>query len=237
MTPRALLGLLCLGGCGLDARSVEVRGACFEPLPDGTIANFSDASARRCPAGYCAPELIGSPSVSLGETGLDGLVFPYASPYVLPVGLGVSDTPGAGDAPPGKQLWVTLDTVSSSPYALSAADGFALRFAECVDAAGYSKVSFTTTVIDSGTLPCPLRFGVQFMSLDEGAPDTVLRLDALEAPLAPVLGGTTTLTFARNGDTERSTALAGMQWEFLVPGQYAVGCGVYLTIDDIRLSR
>jgi hypothetical protein len=231
MKTASLLVLLAVG-CTIDDRQVAFR-TCAAPPADGLLSNFSAARARSCPTGYCAADLVGSPSVSLGEGKIYGLVFPYASPGVGPVALGLAPSGAATDA--GTAQALRISTPAYPADGAGTPDGFALRFGTCIDTKGYTGLSFTTgaTAADVGT--CPLRFAPEFLAQDAGTA-VVQSLDQSDAaPVVPVTAGTTTLVFSGPAGVGRqSTALAGMQWELTLPGG-ALGCSADFTIDDIRL--
>ena len=233
MKTAPLLVLLAIG-CTIDNRQVAFRTPCVTPPADGLLSDFSAARARSCPTGYCAADLVGSPSVSLGEGGRStGLVFPYASPGVGPVALGLAPSGTATDAGTAQALRVSTPAYPADGPGTP--DGFALRFGACVDTKGFTGMSFITgaTAADVGT--CPLRFAPEFLAQDAGTA-VVQPLDQSDAaPVVPVTAGTTTLAFSgAAGIGLESTALAGMQWELTLPGG-ALGCSADFTIDDIRL--
>ena len=234
MKTAALLVLLA-GACTIDDRQVAFRTPCVTPPSDGLLSDFSAGRVRSCPTGYCATDLVGSPSVSLGEGTIYGLVFPYASPGAAPVALGLAVTGSAADAGTAQALRVATPVYPANTAGTP--DGIALRFGTCVDTVGYMGMSFTTgaTAADVGT--CPLRFAPQFLAADAGTA-VVQPLDQSgAAPIVAVTEGTTTLVFeGAVGAGGQSTALAGMQWEFTLPGG-TLGCSADFTIDDIRLVR
>ena len=234
MKTTSFLVLLAVG-CTIDDRPVAFRTPCVAPPSDAILSDFSAARARPCPTGYCDADLVGSPSVSLGEGEIYGLVFPYASPNVGPVALGLAPSGTATDAGTAQALRVVTPAYPAD--APGTPDGFALRFGACIDTKGYTGMSFTTgpTSADVGT--CPLRFAAQFLAQDAGSA-VVQPLDESSAvPVVPVTAGTTTLVFSgAAGIGLESTALAGMQWELTLPGG-ALGCSADFTIDDIRLVR
>lgn len=233
-TVMASLLLLLAVGC-IDNRQVDFGSGCFVPQ-GGLLSDFSEARVRSCPTGYCATELVGSDSVSLGE-GTDavkttGLVFPYASSGSFPVLLGLASTVSAADAGTGQALRVATPAYpaggASTPY------GFALRFASCVETKGYKGVSFTAgpTAEDIGT--CPLRFAVEFLPADAGSVAVQPLDESAAASIVPVTAGATTLLFGESAGVSQPSVLAGMQWEFTLPGG-TMGCNADFTIDDIRL--
>ena len=135
----------------------------------------------------------GKPVVSLGEGKIYGLVFPYASPGVGPVALGLAPSGTATDAGTAQALRVSTPAYPADGPGTP--DGFALRFGACVDTKGFTGMSFITgaTAADVGT--CPLRFAPEFLAQDAGTA-VVQPLDQSDAaPVVPVTAGTTTLAF------------------------------------------
>jgi hypothetical protein len=229
----SMLVLLAVG-CTIDDRQVEFRRPCVPAPSDGLLSDFSAARVRSCPTGYCAADLVGSQSVSLGEGQINGLVFSYASPGPSPVALGLASTASTTDAGTSQALRVAVTSPPSLSDAASTPDGFALRFGVCVDATGYTAVSFTTDATAEELEACPLRFASQFLAEDAGTA-AVQPLDLSKAaPIVPVTEGTTTSIFGDNAAVGQSTALGGMQWEFNLPGG-ARGCNADFTVDDLRL--
>jgi hypothetical protein len=234
LTARPLLVLLALASCSIDDRTLRVSGACVTPAGGGLVSDFSPARPGICPAGICAPDLVGRPTVSLGTAGITGLAFPYGSPGLDAIALTLAATPSEGDATPGQALRALLDSGSLRVDASIGHVGFALQFLACVDTSAFSAVSFTA----GGTLgSCPLRFAAQFKPADAGTLGTPCPVDECFATSSvPVASGTTTLTFADAG-RGTSNMLAGLQWEVTVPDDPPGGCRADFTIDDIRLVR
>jgi len=225
MTRRSLLVLLAvlLGACAIDDRKVKVSGACVTPPAGGLISDFSAARRGICPAGICAADLVGKPTVSLGVADVMGLIFPYSSPGPDFVALDVVSTAPTGDAASGQALRAEVDSRPAQTDASIAHEGFALYLIDCVDASPYSGVSFTTAG-DLGS--CPLRFDVQFKEADGGT--------SVTSGVA-VAAGTTVLGFSDGGSAIGATELAGMQWEVDVPNDRPGACTADFTLDDIEL--
>jgi hypothetical protein len=240
MTRVALLCLLAACGCAVDDRSVELNAACIEPAADGTIADFFEAHARACPAGFCSGELANAvDAVTLGEGKFAGLVFPYISSGLEPVHVGTT-YPNTTDDPSQNALWAVLASgaVPGGATVPSAPDGFALEFVYCIDAEPYSALSFEVTVDDDSIGTCPLKVAANFKEpgsamLGEAQPLTGVS-DSETVVVAP---GTVTLPLGPSKQRTGHSALGGLQWEFNVPGADPAGCDAYLTIDDIRLVR
>ena len=126
---KALLVLLALASCAVDDRKLRVTGACVAPGTDGLVADFSDARPGTCIAGLCSPDLVGSPTVSLGTTRIEGLVLPYRSPGLQTIALTPAASQPEGDAAPGQALRAVVDSGSLPIDASVAHEGFALEFA------------------------------------------------------------------------------------------------------------
>ncbi len=129
MKTSAVVLLFVVSACGIDDRHVELNAYCVAPPPDGTIADFSEATTGGCPAGYCAAELVGQQAVSLGEGTYAGLVYPYAPIDLRFIDLG---TPAPPETAPVPALWAALDS-GPAPSGSSEPDGMALRFVDCVE--------------------------------------------------------------------------------------------------------
>jgi len=214
-----------------------VNAACVDPPASGVIASFAEAGLRGCPAGFCAPDLVGTTAVSLGEGSLGGIVFSYRASDTMPVTLGVRG-PSTDGSPGGNALGAAIGAGSVPVLISSAPLGFALRFVDCVDARGFGALTFTVSIIDGDIDACPLRFGAQLMAptpvtLGAAAP---LGADG-NAATTNVAEGTNTLVLDDSGESPGPTALFGMQWEFAAPGPDPLPCSAYLAIDDIRLAR
>jgi hypothetical protein len=230
LTTRASLVLLALASCSVDDRKLQVIGACVAPGTGGLVADFSDARPGTCIAGLCSPDLVGSPTVSLGTTRIEGLVVPYRSPGLQTIALTLAASQPEGDAAPGQALRAIVDSRSLPIDASIAHEGLALEFIACLDASAYSGVSFATAG-DLGS--CGLRFAAAFTSADAGTLGIPCPIDECHAASSvAVAPGTTTLTFAGGGNGH---VLAGLQWEFTVPDDPPGGCTADFTIDDIRL--
>jgi hypothetical protein len=226
-----LLVLLALASCSVDDRKLQVTGACVAPGTEGLVADFSDARPGTCISGLCSPDLVGSPTVSLGTTRIEGVVVPYRSPGLQTIALTLAASQPEGDAAPGQALRAIADSGSLPINASIAYEGFALQFISCLDTSGYSGISFAI----AGNLgSCGLRFAAAFKSADAGTLGVPCPIDECHAASSvPVVPGTTTLTFA-GGSLH---ALAGVQWEVTVPDDPPGGCIADFTIDDIRLVQ
>jgi len=241
MSRVATLCLLVVCGCGVDDRNVELNGACIEPAPDGTIADFFEAYSRLCPAGFCSEELANAvEAVTLGEGRFAGLVFPYKSSGLEPVRVGVT-YPNTTDDPSENALWAVLASgpAPEGTTAPSVPDGFALELVYCVDAAPYTAVSFEVTADDDSIGTCPLKFAANFKepgSAMLGEPQP-LAGGVTDSEVVVVAPGTVTLPLGPSKQRTGHSALGGLQWEFSVPGSDPAGCSAYLIIDDIRLVR
>jgi hypothetical protein len=223
-----LLAVGVLSACALDDRPVEVNGACLRAPANGVVADFSEARERGCPAGYCTRDLVYQPAVELdGKVG--GLVFPYASPGVPPVLLGL--VPENDGAAPNPRMWAG---VQSGPSEVDAVTGFALRTADCIDASGYKTLSFTTDITNGDLGDCELLVAATFVSGDAIEYSEVIPLDRAELAAVPVQAGTTAVPLSARSDR---TGFAGLQWEFAVSGGDPAGCAAYFAIDDLTLLR
>lgn len=194
----------------------------------GLISDFSEARTRSCPAGFCRKELTDAPSVELAG-GVGGLIFPYAAPGLVPVALGL-DAPDAGGSVSGQALWAGIN---SGPSPTSVADGFALRFVDCINTSDYSALTFTVDATNGKLGSCPLRFAANLVEGNVGTFDARPIAESPDLAVVPIEAGSTTLDL-RNSPSR--TALTGMQWEFTVPGG-DVGCSAFFRIDDVRLVR
>jgi hypothetical protein len=237
MKERVVLAALTLG-CAIDARDVELNQVCVDPPASGMLADFSVASARGCPAGFCTSALVGGPAVVLGAGSFDGLVFPYAATDLAPMAVGVVETPATDEAAPGLALWGAIEAGVTSPTddALRA-DGLALRFVDCVDTSAHAKLSFELLDPNATLDVCTLNFGLQFAApraATLGEVEPLLESNAASVRLSP---GTVSLDLASMRRPGSPNALFGMQWEFAVPGDEPAGCSAYFRIDDIRLVR
>jgi hypothetical protein len=231
MTKRWLLVGPALCSCAIDDRDVRLSGACVEPPIAGMVSSFSAARDRPCPPGICAADLGFSPAVSFDEADISGIVFAYRSAGLTAIALNLIPTLATSDSGPGQALRAHL-VASGSPNSAPAHDGFALRFAECVDTSAYSGVSFTTAGDLGG---CPMRFAVQFEEGDGGTLSPLCPIDECFAPRSVLVApGTTTLSFLEKG-VGGPTALAGVQWEYSVPTDLAVDCTADFTIEEVRL--
>jgi hypothetical protein len=231
MSLRGGLVVLALCSCALDERHVEVDGPCTRPASDGLVVDFSEASQRSCPAGFCTHDLVGYDAVSLGEDAPAGLIFPYAPSDIDPVDLGTVDS----DA--GRAVWAAVSTAPPAPDATPAPDGFALQFVRCVDTSGYSALSFSIDTTGGDLGGCSLRSAAQLLESDGVGYGVPLPLDEYPGgSAAPVQAGINTLPLSPAGAAS-THSLLGLQWEFTVETAHPAGCNAYFTLDDIRLVK
>ena len=232
---KAALVLLALASCAVDDRKLHVAGACVTPGTGGLVSDFAVAYSSTCPAGVCAPDLVGRPAVSLGGPDIQGLLFPYRSPGVDLIGLALASTPPDGDAAAEQALRAALRSGTPPADASIHYAGFESQFNACIDTSAYSGISFTTGG-DLGN--CGFRFAAVFRAADAGTFAAPCPIDECFAAsnVAVASGGTTTLSFGdAAGRSGGQTVLTGLQWEVTVPDNPPGGCNADFTIDDIRL--
>ena len=236
MGKRSLLAMLvitALSACAVDDRRLTVKGACVNPPPTGLIADFYAATPGACFSQICPPDLLNIPTVTLPLADIAGVVFPYRSPGLDVIALGLASTLANTDAASGQALRVSMVSGTPPLTASIAYDGFAMQFSRCVDTANFSAIRFTT----SGNLgTCLLRFAVQFQEADAGTLAQPCPIDqCFTMHSVAVATGETTLTLSDGSGVGGPTALAGMEWEFSVPTDRPGGCTADFALDDVRL--
>jgi hypothetical protein len=234
MIKAGTLSLAALCSCAIDNRNVEgpQPQSCVNPPQGGLLSDFSTARLGRCMPTTCPDPLAYTPTVSLGMTGVPGLVFPYRRPESVVLALGLTGDLGVvSDDASALRVVMSYDSLGQAPPPV--VGGFALRFLACVDTSGYAGVSFRT---DGALGTCPLRVALQFTDGGSATLGTPCALDECFADSSvAVTAGTLTVPIPAPRGAEGPHALVGMQWELGVPSDGARTCNANFTIDDISL--
>jgi hypothetical protein len=226
MTRVGALAFAALCSCAIDDRRVAVRPACVSPSPSGLLSDFSTARLGSCLPEACPDNLVGSSTVSLGTTGVKGLVFAYEKPASVTLKLGLTgDLLSARDASSALHVTVAYDPSGQDTPPLVA--GVALRFLNCVDITGYGGMSFR---VEGALGTCPMRVAA---TRDEDPQAAPCPLDECFVGVSvPVATGVTTVPLS---DHAGESVFAGAQWELGLPTDGSKSCAADFTIDDLQL--